>query len=105
MKRVRYLISGLLLLVFAGAAQAQDSPRLIVNLDRLGQISVVPEGATEPLDANASREHVLDQLSRDPALPILVRSDMRASPASVSQVVRWLRDSGADSVGILVDRE
>ena len=105
MKRLRYLVSGLLLLLLVGAAQAQDSPRLIIDIDRLGQMSVLPEGAAERLDEEASREHVLAQLSRNPALPILLRSDVRAPFSSYSRVATWLKESGAESIGILIDGE
>ena len=105
MNRMRYLVSGLLLLVLVGAAQAQDGPRVIIDIDRLGQMSVLPEGATERLDEDASREHVLAQLSRNPTLPILLRSDVRAPFATYTRVVTWLRESGAESIGILIDGE
>ena len=104
MKRLRYLVSGLLFLLLVGAAQAQDSPRVIIDIDRQGQMSVLPEGATERLDEAASREHVLAQLSRNPAVPILVRCDVPVPFPSFSRVVRWLQDSGAESIGILTAR-
>ena len=107
MNRVRCLFACLVSVVLIGTAhgQANQDPRLVIDIDRLGVISVVADDTAERLNESASRQHVLSVLDRYPNMPILIRSDVRASFDSVSQVVAWLRESGADSIGILTDRD
>jgi biopolymer transport protein TolR len=82
-----------------------ESDALVLSVDRQGQLFLNFGEPETPMSAEDAITTAAALLRTNPARPVLVRADARASYGDVAVAMRILQDAGANQIGMVTDPE
>ncbi|HRP87383.1 MAG TPA: ExbD/TolR family protein [Gammaproteobacteria bacterium] len=82
-----------------------ESDALVVSVDSQGRLYLNLVEPETPVSAEVAIERAGALLRTNPARPVLVRADARASYGDVAVAMRVLQDAGAAQIGMVTDPE
>jgi biopolymer transport protein TolR len=82
-----------------------ESEALVMSVDVEGRLYLNLVEPETPIDVDTAIERAGALLRANPARPVLVRADARASYGDVARAMRVLQDAGAGQVGMVTDPE
>jgi biopolymer transport protein TolR len=87
------------------AERYMESDALVLTVDSQGRMYINIGEPETPVDSEVAIERAAALLRTNPARPVMVRADARASYGDVAVAMRVLQDAGAGQIGMVTDPE